>query len=291
MTSKHDVDIPELFRFTKVNHHKPYPFISPTRPELTAAGKNVVVTGGASGIGKAIAVAFSQAGAKSVAIISRRLNRLEAAAAEIMAAGPATRVVYESADLTDRAAVDGAMKSITDQVGKIDIFISNAGILQDSASVVGYDVRELTRGFELNVIGPFNAVQAFVPHAAPGSMLFNVSSSVAHIAPIPGMFAYAATKAAIIKMFDYVAAENPGLHVVHVQPGLVDTEMNVDSPVKGQDEPELPGSFLVWLASPEAKFLKGKFVWANWDAEELISRAREIQDSMLLQVHLDGVPM
>lgn len=236
MANKHEIEIPEFFHFTKANHHKPYPFISPARPELTAAGKNVVVTGGGTGIGKAIAIAFSQAGAKSVAIISRRVNRLEAAAAEIMAAGPATRVVYESADLSERAAVDGAMKSITDQVGKIDIFISNAGILPDPGLVVGYDVRELTRGFELNVIGAFNAVQAFVPHAAPGSMLFNISSGIAHFAPMPGMFAYAATKAATIKMFDYVAAENPGLHVVHVQPGVVDTEINVDSSVKGQDE-------------------------------------------------------
>lgn len=236
MANKFEMEIPEVFSFTKAYHHKPYPFISPTRPELTAAGKNVIVTGGSTGIGKAIAIAFSQAGANSVAIISRRVNLLEAAVADIIAAGPATRVLYESADLTDRAAVDAAMKSITDQVGKIDIFISNAGILTDPGLVVGYDVRELTRGFKLNVIGAFNAVQAFIPHAAPGSMLFNISTGIAHFTPMPGMFAYSAMKAAIIKMFDYVAVENPGLHVVHVQPGVIDTEGNADSSVNGQDE-------------------------------------------------------
>jgi hypothetical protein len=47
----------------------------------------------------------------------------------------------------------------------------------------------------------------------------------------------------------------------------------------------------VWLASPEAKFLKSKFVWVNWDAEELISRAEEIENSFLLRVILEGVPM
>lgn len=52
---------------------------------------------------------------------------------------------------------------------------------------------------------------------------------------------------------------------------------------------ELPGEFLVWLSSPEALFLKDRFVWVNWDAQELISRAKEIQDSMLLKIHLDGV--
>jgi hypothetical protein len=54
---------------------------------------------------------------------------------------------------------------------------------------------------------------------------------------------------------------------------------------------ELPAHFIVWLASEEAKFLKGKFVWANWDAEELLVRADEIQTSMLLEVTLNGVDM
>lgn len=48
---------------------------------------------------------------------------------------------------------------------------------------------------------------------------------------------------------------------------------------------------MVWLASEEAKFLKGKFVWVNWDAEELSARADEIQNSMLLEVTLNGVDM
>ncbi|CAM1505974.1 Fc.00g116110.m01.CDS01 [Cosmosporella sp. VM-42] len=292
MATRDKIDTPDFVYFTKSHHHKPYPFISPTRPELTANGKNVVVTGGGTGIGKAIAIAFGQAGAKSVAILGRRVSRLEVAAAEIIAAaGPTTRVVYESADLSQRTAVDGALKSITDQVGKIDIFVSNAGILPDPGPVVGYDIQELTRGFELNVVGAFNALQAFVPLAAPGAKIFNISSGIAHFAPMPGMFAYAANKAAILKMFDYVAVENPELHVVHVQPGVVATEINSETSVIGQDDVELPGAFLVWLASREANFLKGKFVWVNWDAEELISRAQEIESSMLLTVYLDGVPM
>ncbi|KAH6867422.1 hypothetical protein B0T10DRAFT_419801 [Thelonectria olida] len=290
MSDKLEVKAPNIIPFTKTHHHKPYPFISPTRPELTAAGRNVVVTGGGTGIGKAIAVAFAQAGAKSVAIVGRRLDRLESAATEIAAAGPSTRVIYKSADLSQGATIESAVKSIADQVGKIDIFVSNAGMLPELESVVGYDVRELARGLELNVVGAFNAIQAFLPLAAPGAKLFNVSSFIAHLPPMPGMFAYAATKAAIVKMFDYVAAENPDLHVVHIHPGVVETEINSHFDFKGQDEPELPGAFSVWLASPEAKFLKGKFVWVNWDAEELISRAQEIEDPSPLTVYLHSVP-
>jgi len=54
---------------------------------------------------------------------------------------------------------------------------------------------------------------------------------------------------------------------------------------------ELPAEFCVWLASSEAKFLKGKFVWANWDAQELLERKEEIESTKLLNWLLEGVPM
>jgi hypothetical protein len=53
----------------------------------------------------------------------------------------------------------------------------------------------------------------------------------------------------------------------------------------------LPAHFNVWIASPEAEFLKGKFVWANWDVNELTAFAEEIKESMLLRIDLHGVPM
>lgn len=54
---------------------------------------------------------------------------------------------------------------------------------------------------------------------------------------------------------------------------------------------ELPAHFLTWIASNEAAFLRNKFVWANWDVEELKARAEEIQGSSLLRVSLNGVDM
>jgi hypothetical protein len=52
----------------------------------------------------------------------------------------------------------------------------------------------------------------------------------------------------------------------------------------------LPASFYVWLASPEARFLKGKFLWANWDVDELKAKAKEIESGSLLAIGLVGWP-
>ncbi|KAL6411902.1 hypothetical protein AUP68_04281 [Ilyonectria robusta] len=285
--------LPSFVSFTNTWHNKPYAFISPTRPELSAAGKNVVVTGGGTGIGKAIAIAFAQAGAKSVAIIGRRLDRLETAADVVKAAGTLTQVIVETGDVTKIDSIRTALNNVVDKAGKIDIFASNAGTLPEEAPVYGYSEAQLRLGFEINVMGAFNSLQAFLPLAAPGAKLFNTGSGIGHWAPlpeVPGVFSYAATKAATLKMFDYFASENPDIHVVSIQPGIIATEINPNI-TTGFDTVELPAEFLVWLASEEAAFLKGKFVWANWDAQELMARAEEIQSSMLLRVTLSGVEM
>ncbi|KAL2831002.1 hypothetical protein BJY01DRAFT_260670 [Aspergillus pseudoustus] len=289
--------LPDLVSFTKAWHSEPYPFISPTRQELSAAGKNVVITGGGTGIGRAIAIAFAEAGAQSVSIVGRRIDRLEAAVQAIKEADnystTTTQVLFETADTRNLASIKSALENIVSKVGPIDIFAANAGVLSPDGPVFRYSEADLRQSFETNVVGAFNSVQAFLPLAAPGAKLFNTSSGIAHWAPqaaVPGVFSYAATKAAALKMFDYFALENPGIHVVNIQPGIIATEVNPRI-TAGPDTVQLPAHFLVWLASDEAKFLKGKFVWANWDAQELMAQADEIQQSMLLRVTLNGVDM
>nr|AMD38936.1 reductase [Fusarium sp. NRRL 25184] len=284
---------PSFSSFTKSWHAEPYPFISPTRPELSAAGKNVVITGGGTGIGQATGISFAQAGAKSIAIVGRRVEHLEASAKAIQAANPSTRVLFESGDVTKLESISSALKSIVDKVGKIDIFIANAGMLPKTGPVYGYDEAQLRQGFEVNVIGVFNSLQAFLPLAAPDAKVIYVGSGIGHWAPmaeVPGVFSYAAAKAAALKMVDYFAFENPNIHVVSIQPGIIATGINPDLSADF-DTVELPAHSMVWLASEEAQFLKGKFVWANWDAQELLVRAKEIESTMLLRVTLNGVDM
>lgn len=304
--------------FTKRWHNRPYPAISPTRPEVTAAGKDVVITGGGTGIGKAAAIAFAQAGAKSVSIVGRRLDRLQTAGEAITKANPSTQVVLQVGDVTNRTSIEAALGAIVAKVGgKIDIFLNNAGMLPKEAAVMGYPESEVWRCFEINLIGSFNALQVFTPLAAPGAKFLNIGSSIGHWAPLPevtGVWSYAAAKAATLKMVDYYASENPAIHVVSIHPGIVGTEINPNIPegpdtgtcsfrfytinrmdilrqILTQLTVELPAHFLVWIASDEAAFLRNKFVWANWDVEELKARAEEIRKSFLMRVSLNGVEM
>lgn len=230
----------ELFKsFTRTWHTQPYPSISPSLPSLSAAGKVVFITGGGSGIGKATAIAFAQAGASVIALFGRRLGNLEAAAEEVRKANPAgtTTVVIESVDISQRPALEAAFTNARNKAGaKVDIFINNAGSLKPLSPLATYGERELRESIEGNLIGSFNVIQAVVPLLAPNAKMLNISSGIAHINPIPGFWAYASLKLAIVKMFDFLQAEHPDIAVFNIQPGVVETELNQVSNFRGQDD-------------------------------------------------------
>ncbi len=219
-------EMPKFVSFTKTYHNKPSAYISPDRPELSVNSKNVVVAGGGTGIGKAIAIAFAQAGAASVSILGRRVNRLEETAKEIREAGKNAQVLTQGADFAQRAEAEAGLKAISDEVGKIDVFVWASGISPTITAIAGYDSNEFERGLSVNLVGAFNAVQAVLPVVAPDLKLFNISSGVAHMKPIKGLFVYGVTKAAAAKLFDSVATEHPDFRVVNIQPGAVATEMS-----------------------------------------------------------------
>ena len=226
----------EFTWLTKVAHHDTYPEIDPKQEKLSAAGKHVVVTGGGTGIGKSIATSFALAGAASVAIISRRQAVLEQAAKYIAAAGTNTKVVFASADAADKTSLAAAFKQIADQTGgTIDIFVSSAGSFQGPAKIVDIEADELQKAFDLNVLSSFNAFKAFLPYAVKDAHIYNISSGIGHMAPVPMVFSYALIKAAGIKLFDYIGEEHPNFHVVNVQPGVIATEMNAEYQTTSDD--------------------------------------------------------
>lgn len=212
--------------FTKTYHQASYPAIDPTRPELSVADKSVVIVGGSAGIGRATAQAFARAGAKHVIITGRTRSTLDEAKKEIENEFPSTTVHPLVVNLTNRLAVDKALSMLRDETGPLDVLVHNAGYLPDMEPVASSDADDWWQGFEVNVKGAFNMVQAFLRSAVPkGAVIINVSSAVAHFPFLRGYSSYAASKVAALKLFDYVAAENDGLRVVSCHPGNVETEM------------------------------------------------------------------
>lgn len=210
---------------TSTWHTKTYQSIAPTRPELSAQGKTVVVTGGGTGIGAETARYFAEAGASRIALLGRREQPLLDTKASIEQKYANTEVFVSSTDVTKKVEVDNAFaKFIGD--GEIHVLVSNAAIIGPQDPVAEVDDESLLAAVQQNLRGALNVAQAFLRYASADAVAIDVSSSVAHMNFGPGFAAYGIAKMAIIRLWDSVAFANPNLNVFHVQPGVVDTAMN-----------------------------------------------------------------
>ncbi len=198
----------------------------------------MIITGGGTGIGAAAAKAFAQAGAAGIGIIGRRETILISSVAAISAVSSNTKVEYAIADLTDKRATDAAFKRLADSLGKIDIFISNAGWMSTVAPIIDSEDDDWWGSFEINIKGSFNALRAFLPYAAANATLLSINTAMATLPPMPGFSAYAASKIASAKMHEYLQAEHPELRVVNVQPGVVKTNLGDKSGFPAMDDRE-----------------------------------------------------
>ncbi|KAK3325960.1 hypothetical protein B0H66DRAFT_144341 [Apodospora peruviana] len=267
-------------------HSKAYPAIDPTRPELSTKGKNIVITGAGAGIGYEMALRFAKSGAANIGIIGRRAALLESAKTTIESASPDTKVHVLVTDIVDSAALQAAadtfIAALPESNKKIDVLVANASYLMKIKAIEESDPTDWWDTFEINVRGSFNLLRAFGPAVATdGGVVINVSSGAAHLPYIPGYAAYHSSKLAAIKVFDYYGIEHPGVRVVHMHPGVIMTEMGVAASTGGGpkmpvDDIDLPASFAVWAASPEAAFLDRRFVWAHWDVDSMKAQAAEI---------------
>jgi len=235
-------------------------------------GKVCLVTGGASGIGKAAAEAFAREGAK-VVICDLIEEAGEQVASEIGGE-------FYKVNVTDRQAVQGWVDDVVEKNGHIDVLINNAGILRDGLFVKVKDgelVKQMSEAdFDLvisvNLKGVFNCTQAVSPFMIKqgGGAIISVSSVVG----LDGNFGqtnYVATKAGVIGMTKVWARElgRSNVRVNAVAPGFTATEMVKAMPEKILDgmkartplgrlgEPEDIANAFLFLASDEANFITG----------------------------------
>lgn len=192
-------------------------------------GKHVVVTGGSSGIGAAIAHEFAERGCR-VLVVARSEDKLRRLADRMVG----DHVV---ADLADADDVDTLVERCLDALGHIDIWVNNAG-LETSASFSASDRNEIRTVARLNFEAPLLLTRDVLDHMMSRNSGHIVQmSSVAGAIPFPGLAAYAGTKAGLTNFTETLRLElkDTGIGLTVVSPGPVDTEMW--DRLEGDDKP------------------------------------------------------
>jgi NAD(P)-dependent dehydrogenase (short-subunit alcohol dehydrogenase family) len=191
-------------------------------------GKVAIVTGASSGIGRATAKLFAREGAK-VIVVARRQAELAALVAEIAAAGG--QAIAVAGDVRDEATAKDAVGAAIDRFGGLDIGFNNAGTTGEMAPVAEVSLAGWHEALETNLTSAFLGARHQVPAmiARGGGSLIFTSTFVGYTAGLPGMAAYAASKAGVIGLAKVLAAElgKSGIRANAILPGGTDTPMSI----------------------------------------------------------------
>lgn len=242
------------------------------QPIFSLAGKTAIITGGGSGIGKAVALLFARQGA-AVHIIELNAAAGAEVAAEIEAAGGTATV--HGCNVSDQAAV----RATFDGIGQADILVNNAGIAHvgkaDTTSEADFD-----RLYAVNVKGAYNCIHCAIPlfRKAGGGVILNLSS-IAAVVGIADRFAYSMTKGAILAMTLSVARDyiQENIRCNCISPARVHTpfvdgflaknypgqeaemfgKLSASQPIGRMGKPDEIAVLILYLCSAEAGFITG----------------------------------
>ncbi len=231
------------------------------------AGRKIIITGGASGIGRATARLFRQEGA-AVAILDRSDNAAKAVADEIGA-------VAIACDVSDPASVSAAVNKAAEAMGGLDGVINAAGMLA-ATGIADTTAEVFSRTLAVNLTGTFLVIQAAAPliQKAGKGTIVNIASGVGLMPTGPGSVAYVASKGGVVALTKSVAMElAPNIRVNSVCPGAVETAMTAGH-IRTPDgdpnpaitaryamgrhaQPEELAAAILFLTSDESSFMTG----------------------------------
>ncbi len=245
-------------------------------------GKSALITGASKGLGKAMALALSEAGVR-VALVSRGLEQLNQTAEAVRNLGGEAAVFQ--ADLTDEAQVRKLEASVIGEFGRPQILINNAGV-NIRKPVTEFTLAEWRQVIDANLTSVFLMCRAFVPHLKGQGYgrVINLGSTMAHVS-IAGRTAYSSSKAGVLGFTKALALElaPEKITVNAISPGPIVTELNaplLNDPKLSQDftsriplsrwgKVEEVGKLAVYLCSEDAGFITGTDVLIDggWTAQ------------------------
>lgn len=233
------------------------------------AGKAAVVTGGDSGIGRAVSVAYAREGADVLISYLSEDDDARYTAKLVEEAGQ--QAVLSRGDISDPQQCRAVVHAAVDAFGKIDILVSNAAFQMTHETLEEISDEEWEYTFKTNVSAMFYLVKAALPHMGPGSSIIG-SSSVNSDMPSPTLAPYAATKAAIANFSASLAQllGERGIRVNSVAPGPIWTPLipstmpeekvenfGANTPLGRPGQPAELAPVYVLLASDEGSYISG----------------------------------
>ncbi|MBK1837410.1 SDR family oxidoreductase [Azospirillum sp. YIM B02556] len=259
---------------------------------MDLTGKVALVTGAGSGIGKASALRFAQAGA-SVGVLSHTADEIAKTADEIGAAGG--KALALTADVGDDAAMRQAVERLVGEFGRLDIVFANAGINGVWAPIDDLKPEEWDRTITTNLRGTYLTLHHSVPHlkkVGGGSVIVTASINGTRVFSNTGATAYSCTKAAQLAMVKMLALElaPQRIRVNAICPGIIETQIPDNTQSRNLESVKVPieypkgkvpltdgksgdsfdvAELALFLASDRAKHITGTPVWID-GAESLM---------------------
>jgi len=249
------------------------------RPEYEGSGKLegkvALITGGDSGIGRAVAVLFAREGADvSVVYLS---EHEDAAKTKEMVESEGKRCLLIAGDVGDEAFCREAVRKTVDELGHLDTLVNNAAEQHPQESIEGITAEQLERTFRTNIFGMFYLTKAAMPHLKEGATIINTTSVTAYRGS-PQLLDYSSTKGAIVAFTRSLSGNlaEKKIRVNAVAPGPIWTPLipstfpeekvksfGADTPLGRPGQPDEVAPCYVFLASDDSSYISGQVLHPN----------------------------